>query len=58
MTGVVVVAEGEGGSGVSGVAEIAFAARDGATRLSHLYQRHPMRVLFPAPEAGISVWRC
>jgi len=26
--------------------------RDGATRLSHLYQRNPMRVLFPAPEAG------
>jgi urease accessory protein len=25
--------------------------RDGTTRLSHLYQRHPMRVLFPAPEA-------
>jgi len=50
--------EGEGparcerGSAVSGVAEIAFAAQGGATRLSHLYQRHPMRVLFPAPEAG------
>jgi urease accessory protein len=43
---------GEGCSGVSGVAEIGFALRDGATRLSHLYQRDPMRVLFPAPEAG------
>jgi urease accessory protein len=42
----------EGGSAVSGVAEIGFAAREGATRLSHLYQSHPMRVLFPAPEAG------
>ncbi|HEV2335808.1 MAG TPA: urease accessory protein UreD [Stellaceae bacterium] len=42
----------EGGGRVSGVAEIGFAARDGATRLSHLYQRDPMRVLFPAPEAG------
>jgi urease accessory protein len=42
---------GEGG-GVAGVAEIGFAARDGATRLSHLYQRNPMRVLFPAPDAG------
>jgi urease accessory protein len=27
-------------------------ARDGATRLAHLYQHDPMRVLFPAPEAG------
>ncbi len=43
---------GEGGSHVSGVAEIGFAVRDGATRLSHLYQHDPMRVLFPAPEAG------
>jgi len=44
--------QGEGGSSVSGVAEIGFAASNGATRLSHLYQRHPMRVLFPAAEAG------
>ena len=43
---------GEGGSGVSGVVEIGFAARAGATYLSHLYQRNPMRVLFPTPEAG------
>jgi urease accessory protein len=38
-------------SGVRGVAEIGFAVRDGATRLVHLYERHPLRVLFPAPEA-------
>src|SRR5206468_891128 len=42
----------EAGSGVSGVAEIGFAVRDGATRLTHLYQHDPMRVLFPQPEAG------
>jgi urease accessory protein len=34
------------------VAEISFALRDGRTRLSHLYQRNPMRVLFPTQEAG------
>ena len=28
--------------------------RDGATRLTRLYQHDPMRVLFPAPEAGDS----
>jgi urease accessory protein len=33
---------------VRGVAEIGFAVRDGATRLSHLYERNPLRVLFPA----------
>lgn len=36
-------------AGVQGVAEIGFALRDGATRLAHLYERHPLRVLFPAP---------
>lgn len=30
-----------------GAAEIAFALRDGETRLSHLYQRAPLRVLLP-----------
>lgn len=40
------------GAGVSGVADIAFARRDGRTRLAHLFQRHPLRVLFPAPEPG------
>jgi urease accessory protein len=37
-------------SGVAGVAEIGFVRRDGATRLAHLYQRDPLRVLFPTPE--------
>ena len=32
-----------------GVAEIGFDCRDGATRLVHLYQRDPLRVLFPTP---------
>jgi urease accessory protein len=35
-----------------GVAEIGFRRRDGATRLTHLYQRDPLRVLFPAPAIG------
>jgi urease accessory protein len=34
---------------VHGVAEIGFAVRESATRLVHLYQRNPLRVLFPAP---------
>ncbi|HEV8031892.1 MAG TPA: urease accessory protein UreD [Stellaceae bacterium] len=38
--------------GVRGIAEIGFAVRAGATRLSHLYERNPLRVLFPAPVAG------
>jgi len=38
--------------GSIGVAEIGFARRDGVTRLTHLHQRNPLRVLFPAPEAG------
>jgi len=37
---------------VHGIAEIGFAVRDGATRLCHLYERNPLRVLFPAPGAG------
>jgi urease accessory protein len=42
-----------GASGaVRGVAEIGFAVRDGRTRLAHLYQRDPLRVLFPTPDAG------
>jgi urease accessory protein len=41
-----------GDTGSTGVAEIGFARRDGATRLSHLHQRNPLRVLFPAPENG------
>jgi urease accessory protein len=39
-------------SPVHGIAEIGFAVRDGRTRLAHLYERNPLRVLFPAPEAG------
>jgi urease accessory protein len=39
-------------TGVQGVAEIGFVAQDGATRLAHLYQHDPLRVLFPIPEPG------
>jgi urease accessory protein len=35
-----------------GAAEIGFAQRNGVSRLAHLYQCDPLRVLFPAPEAG------
>jgi urease accessory protein len=35
-----------------GVAEIGFARSGGVTRLTHLYQRDPLRVLFPTPAAG------
>src|SRR5207249_10747251 len=35
-----------------GVAEIGFAQSGGVTRLTHLYQRDPLRVLFPTPDAG------
>ena len=38
---------GKGTGGVHGVAEIGFEVRGGATRLAHLYERHPLRVLFP-----------
>jgi len=44
--------QGESGTAVRGAAEIGFAARDGATRIAHLYQHDPLRVLFPAPEPG------
>ena len=37
---------------VIGVAQIGFVRKDGATRLAHLYQHEPLRVLFPAAEAG------
>ena len=40
------------GNRTRGFAEIGFAVRDGATRLAHLYQHDPLRVLFPRPEAG------
>ena len=35
-----------------GAAEMAFILADGQTRLSHLYQRNPLRVLFPRAPAG------
>jgi urease accessory protein len=35
-----------------GLAEIGFAQRGGVTRLMHLYQRDPLRVLFPTPAVG------
>jgi urease accessory protein len=37
---------------VSGAAELSFAVRHGATTLAHLYQKDPVRVLFPAPARG------
>ena len=40
------------GLSVRGVAEIGFATRDGKTRLAHLYEHNPLRVLFPTPVAG------
>jgi urease accessory protein len=40
------------GSTVHGIAEIGFEVRDGATRLAHLHERNPLRVLFPAAPAG------
>lgn len=40
-----------GAFGVHGVAEVGFAG-SGAASLRHLYQRDPMRVLFPAQPAG------
>ena len=36
----------------SGESRVVFARRDGATRLTDLYQRDPCRVLFPDPEPG------
>ena len=37
---------------VHGVAEVGFVRRQGETRLDHLYQHDPMRVLFPTPPVG------
>ena len=36
----------------SGESRVAFALRDGETRLTDLYQRDPCRILFPDPEPG------
>ncbi len=38
--------------GVHGVAEVRFVDKSGETRLDHLYQHDPLRVLFPTPPAG------
>jgi urease accessory protein len=35
-----------------GAADIRFGQRDGISRLTQLYQRDPLRVLFPVPAAG------
>jgi urease accessory protein len=35
-----------------GAADIRFGQRDGISRLAQLYQRDPLRVLFPVPAAG------
>jgi urease accessory protein len=35
-----------------GTADIRFGQRDGISRLAQLYQRDPLRVLFPVPAAG------
>lgn len=43
---------GQGEGRTQGVAEIGFAVSDGKTRLAHLYQRNPLRVLFPVPPTG------
>ncbi len=39
-------------NGVHGTAEIGFALKQGETRLDHLYQHDPLRVMFPTPPAG------
>src|SRR5579883_1660062 len=36
----------------AGECRVVFAVREGATRLTDLYQRDPCRVLFPDPEPG------
>jgi urease accessory protein len=40
---------------VSGVAEIELMENGGATRLAHLYQHDPLRVLFPTQDPGDAV---
>ena len=37
---------------VAGRAEIGFAVSDGESRLAHLFQHEPLRVLFPSPATG------
>jgi urease accessory protein len=43
---------GWGHPNAAAVVELAFARRDGRTRLTRLYQRTPLRALFPRHEAG------
>jgi urease accessory protein len=43
------------GSHVHGIAEIGFVLDDGITRLAHLYERHPLRVLFPTGDVPTAV---
>jgi urease accessory protein len=40
---------------VKGRAEVGFAQRDGETRLAHLYQHDPIRILFPNTAPGESI---
>jgi urease accessory protein len=44
--------QGERIDRIHGAAEIRFALRGGATRLAHLYQCDPLRVLFPTQDRG------
>ncbi len=39
-------------AGMDGAATLGFAHHHGKTRLAHLYQRAPLRVMFPAPGRG------
>ncbi|WP_207476264.1 urease accessory protein UreD [Arenibaculum pallidiluteum] len=41
---------------VHGTAEVAFRHADGASRLAHLYQHDPLKVLFPTVPAGEPPW--
>lgn len=41
-----------GGVGVHGAAEVGFVCKQGQTRLDHLYQSDPLRVMFPNPPTG------
>jgi urease accessory protein len=43
------------GRAVLGGAEIGFVVSAGQTRLRHLYERHPLRVLFPAGDVSTAV---
>jgi urease accessory protein len=51
----VVTSPSECAQAVAGAAEVTFVRKGGATRLAHLYQHDPLRVLFPAPEDSAPV---